>query len=148
MSIKNLLIGLGVLIAVLVVVVNLPDSITDVRGTSDLPRIFYTESFDQSDDEYFVYFWNANCPACQQFDSDIVAAHERGIPIYVVDMADDRNASAWFQGEPGANNQQPQSASEIEVAGTPSLLRFVNGEVVGYATGIPDGNALFATFGQ
>lgn len=139
---------LAVLIIGLVVYANLPASITGVRGAADLPRILYTESFDQADDEYFVYFWNAACPACQQFDSDILAAHELGIPIYVVDMANDQNAGAWFQGERGMNNQRPQSVSEIEISGTPSLLHFRNGEVVGYAVGIADGNALFATFGQ
>ena len=136
------------LIMGLIVYGNLPASVIGVRGAYDLPRILYTESFDQAEDEYFVYFWNAACPACQQFDSDIVAAHEVGIAIYVVDMANDQNANVWFQGERGMNNQHPQSASEIEISGTPSLLHFRNGEVVGYAVGISDGNALFATFGQ
>lgn len=122
--------------------------VTGVRGAADLPRILYTESFDQAEDEYFVYFWNASCEACQTFESDILAAHEHGIPIYVVDMADNQNVGSWFQGKRGMNNQRPQSASEIEVAGTPSMLHFRNGEVVGYAIGIADGNALFAIFGQ
>ena len=139
---------LVLLIAGLVGYGNLPSSVMGVRGAADLPRILYTESFDQLEDEYFVYFWNATCPACQQFESDILSAYERGVIIYVVDMADDQNARAWFQGERGMNNQRPQNASEIEVSGTPSMLHFRNGEVVGYAVGITDGNALFATFGE
>ena len=136
------------LIIGIVVYESLPASIRGVRGAADLTRIVYAESFDQAEDEYFVYFWNADCNACQQFDPDIVAAHERGVIIYVVDVADEQNRATWFQGEAGTNNQRPQNASEIEIAATPSLLHFRDGEVIGYALGIANGNALLDSFGQ
>lgn len=147
-SIKVLLGAFGALFVGLIVVGIIRDNDSVVRSAADLPRILYHESFNQTEDEYFVYFWNEFCGACVQFDPDVVSAHNDGLPIYVVDMVSDENAGAWFQGEPGFNNQFPQNGNEIEISWTPTILHFRNGVVVGYGAGISEGNALFAAFGE
>jgi len=195
-SFKKILIGALALVA-LVVGIGLLSSSSEVSATADLPMIHYTAAFDQDPDEYFVYFWNAACSFCQEFDPDVMEAHRAGAPIFVVDMANEDNQSAWYDWEGhherfttivgdvvngeiifhdglsedqfpteegwaihiagtqavaelqrAQNNTSPSHSSEIEVAGTPTLLRIVNGEFVGYGFNIAEGQALFATYGQ
>lgn len=193
--VKKILIGTLALVAV-VIGISIINS-NEVSSTADLPLIHYTEAFDQEPDEYFVYFWNAACPACQQFDPDVMDAHRAGIPIFVVDMANADNRSAWYDWEghheyfttivgdvengqivfndgmsgdrfptedgwvinvvgtqaiaemqQAQNNTRPRDASEIEVAGTPELLRIVDGVVVGQSLNVEPGRSLFGTYGQ
>jgi len=169
---------------------------SEARGI-DLPVILYSEVFDQEPEEYFIYFWNASCPASQQFELYATSASEAGVPIFIVDMADPANESAWydwrghheyyttlvgevengemtfleginegdFASEDGwtiqvvgsyalaqmqlpQNNQQPTHSREIQVAGTPEILRIVGGVGVGQGIGMDWGLALLEQYGQ
>ena len=171
-----------------------------VRTTGDLPKINYTETFNQDKPEYFVYFWQENCSFCKLFEPDILEAHRNGVPIFVVDIARTNvvNLGAWYdwdahheehdvvignvingqhvlnEGEDEAlypaeegwsievqpngeivavlnrafNNLEPQTAEEIEIAGTPSLIRIKNGQFAGFATGGEEGLELLNQFGK
>jgi len=46
------------------------------------------------------------------------------------------------------NNKEPQTALEIEIAGTPTLIRIKEGRFAGYAEGVEEGIALLGRFGQ
>jgi len=203
---KNvLMLGLGVMLMILLtacgneereVVNETTATESEARGI-DLPVILYSEVFDQEPEEYFVYFWNADCPASQQFEPHAMEASVSGIPIFIVDMTDPANQSIWydwrahheryttwvgdvengeitfhegvsegdFAPEDGwtiqvvgsyalaqmqfpQNNHQPASPSEVEVAGTPELLRIVGGVGVGQGVGMEWGQALLAQYGQ
>jgi len=165
--------------------------------TIDLPVIAYSEVFDQEPEEYFVFFWNATCPASQQFEPFALEASEAGVPIFIVDMADPANQGLWYDwqlhheihtvlvgdvehGEvtffegvtaddfPQAdgwsmnivgsyalmqmqfpqNNRQPTHLDELEVAGTPELLRVVDGIGVNQRIGVEPSQTLLGQFGQ
>ena len=40
------------------------------------------------------------------------------------------------------NNKNPQSAEELEIAGTPTLIRIIDGKVVAYGEGIDENSAI------
>ncbi|MDE5977749.1 MAG: hypothetical protein K2G70_04715 [Turicibacter sp.] len=46
------------------------------------------------------------------------------------------------------NNRSPQSAEEIEVSGTPALIKVKDGQFAGYGEGMEENRALLATYGQ
>lgn len=46
------------------------------------------------------------------------------------------------------NNRSPQSGNEIEISGTPALLKIKNGEFAGYGEGLDENRALLATYGK
>lgn len=50
--------------------------------------------------------------------------------------------------ETAENNQAPQNAEELDVAGTPALLKIKNGEFAGYTEGLDKSRQLLATYGQ
>ena len=42
----------------------------------------------------------------------------------------------------------PQSAQQLEISGTPTLLKVKDGQFAGYGEGITEDRALLATYGQ
>jgi len=46
------------------------------------------------------------------------------------------------------NNKEPRTADEIEIAGTPTLIRIKNGQFAGYAEGVEEGIELLNQFGH
>lgn len=50
--------------------------------------------------------------------------------------------------EKALNNQEPQSAEALEIAGTPTLVRIVNGRLVGYSEGVALGDELLQQYSQ
>ena len=46
------------------------------------------------------------------------------------------------------NNVTPQSAQQLEISGTPTLLKVKDGQFAGYGEGITEDRALLATYGQ
>lgn len=52
-----------------------------------------------------------------------------------------------YNGNP-QNNVTPQSAQQIEISGTPTLLKIKDGQFAGYAEGIDEARSLLATYGK
>ncbi|WP_067839497.1 hypothetical protein [Amphibacillus sediminis] len=76
-----------------------------VSQTTDLKAINVSDSFDQSEKEYLVYFWQEGCIYCQQIEEDVVQfANDADLPIYLVDMQANQNHSAWYNWD--AHHQQ------------------------------------------
>jgi len=104
---KFIVLLLGVILVGVIVPVFLQfsgTSVSDVVGsagrTGDLPFINYTETFDQDEEAYFVYFWQETCSFCMQFEPYLLEAfNDYDLPIYVVDLADASNQSAWYDWE-------------------------------------------------
>lgn len=46
------------------------------------------------------------------------------------------------------NNKTPQSAQQIQISGTPTLLKIKDGQFAGYGEGIEEARALLATYGK
>ncbi len=46
------------------------------------------------------------------------------------------------------NNKSPQTADEIEISGTPALIKVKDGKLAGYGEGIDEDRALLETYGQ
>lgn len=120
----------------------------EATQTSDLPRILYTEIFEQEGDAYFVYFWREGCERCAEFESYAVRAFNEGIPIFVVDMNDEHNAPAWYEEgihaeadytELPEQNLYPSHYSEIEVVATPTLMLIRDHVVTQTVSGVSRG---------
>jgi len=91
---KKILITLGVLI---IVGLGANFLFPSIKSTKDLPFIIYTEVFSQKQSEYFVYFYQETCEICKEFEPDILkAARDNNMPIYVVDLLNNKNESAWY----------------------------------------------------
>lgn len=129
---KKLIIILSILVGLIVLMQVLSRLEPSVRNMN---MISYTESFSQSETDYIVYFWDESCTFCQGIEPDVWYHHELGVPIYVVDVANSRNSNVWFTGLPGMSNQRPTTPDEIEIEGTPSMMRVVNGQVVDFVAG-------------
>jgi len=107
--------------------------------TAHLPRIDYTQTFEQEEEAYFVYFWQESCPACTEFEPAILEAfNDYEVPIYVVDMSDGANSSAWGEGQLDGVSHY----SDINVEGTPMLMLVRDGEVARHSLGVLGGEAL------
>jgi len=46
------------------------------------------------------------------------------------------------------NNKSPQTADEIEISGTPALIKVKDGKLAGYGEGVDEDRALLGTYGQ
>ena len=91
---KKILIAL---VAVIVIAVGANFLFPSVNSLTDFKHINYTETFDQKESEYYVYFYQETCPLCLQFSPELVAAYnEKDVPIYVVDAAATENKAAWY----------------------------------------------------
>ena len=91
---KKILIAL---VAVVVIAVGANFLFPSVNSLTDFKHINYTETFDQKESEYYVYFYQETCPLCLQFSPELVAAYnEKNVPIYVVDAAATENKAAWY----------------------------------------------------
>lgn len=188
-----------VLVAVVLIAVGANFLFPSVNSITDFKHINYTETFDQAESEYYVYFYQESCPICLQFGPELVEAHnQNNVPIYVVDAAAEENLDAWYdwtahnkqytkvigkvengvqvfnEGESNAkyptnegwkisvnqnneivayldkafNNESPQTAEEIEISGTPALIKVKDGKLAGYGEGMDEDRALLATYGQ
>lgn len=188
-----------VLVAVVVVAVGANFLFPSINSITDFKHINYTETFDQKESEYYVYFYQESCSICMQFGPEVVAAHnEKNVPVYVVDAAAAENKDAWYdwdahdekytkvigkvengvqvfnEGESSAkypsnegwtistnknnelvaylkdavNNRSPQNAEEIEISGTPALIKVKDGKLAGYGEGMDQDRALLETYGQ
>ena len=77
-----------VLVAVVLIAVGANFLFPSVNSITDFKHINYTETFDQAESEYYVYFYQESCPICLQFGPELVEAHnQNNVPIYVVDAA-------------------------------------------------------------
>lgn len=193
---KKILIAL---VALVVIAAGANFLFPSINSVTDLKHIKYTETFDQKDSEYYVYFYQETCSICMQFGPEVVAAHnENNVPVYVVDAAAKENSAAWYdwtahdeeytkvigkvengvqvfnEGESSAkyptnegwtittnnknevvayletaqNNRSPQTADEIEISGTPALIKVKDGKLAGYGEGMDENRTLLATYGQ
>lgn len=188
-----------VLVAFVVIAIGVNVLFPSVNSITDFKHINYTETFNQKESEYYVYFYQETCPICLQFGSELIELHnQNNIPIYVVDAAAKENLDAWYdweahnkqytkvigkvengmqvfnEGESSAkyptnegwqisvnkkneivayldkasNNRSPQTAEEIEISGTPALIKVKDGKLAGYGEGMDEDRALLATYGQ
>lgn len=188
-----------VLVAVVAIAIGVNFLFPSVNSITDFKHINYTETFNQKESEYYVYFYQETCPICLQFGPELVEAHnQNNIPVYVVDAAAKENLDAWYdwpthnkqytkvigkvengvqvfnEGESSAkyptnegwkisvnknneivayldkafNNRSPQTAEEIEISGTPALIKVKDGKLAGYGEGMDEDRALLATYGQ
>ncbi|MCL1990113.1 MAG: thioredoxin family protein [Defluviitaleaceae bacterium] len=144
-----------VLLAALVVV----DQVGPPTRTAQLPRIFYTEAFDQEEDVYFVYFWRSNCPRCAEFQPYVVRAFNAGTPVFIVDMNNNNNQDAWYRrgehrddeliGRAGdATGATHYSQIELTIEGTPTLVRIENGVLTDHVAGVSPAVQLLETFSE
>ena len=91
---------LGVLALVGIVVQVLRPDLATRYLTSTLPFIEYTETFEQDEEVYLVYFWQETCIFCTEFEPYIMdAVNNYNVPIFVVDLAEDVNNNAWYDWE-------------------------------------------------
>ena len=163
-----------------------------VNTVEDLPFISVDKTFDRSDDDYVVYFYQDDCSHCKEFEPHLIeSVSTYNTPAYIVDMKESENTVAWYDWEAHSekydkvigkviddkevlndgeshddypasegwsigrdgddlvatynmamNNKNPQSASELEIAGTPTLIRVKDGKVVAYGEGIVENTAI------
>ncbi|WP_141432114.1 thioredoxin fold domain-containing protein [Bacillus sp. 03113] len=67
---------------------------------NDIKRIDYKETYEQNDEEYLVYFWQATCKYCKEIEKEVVDFNKNSdIPIYIVDMQSANNQEAWYDWE-------------------------------------------------
>jgi thiol-disulfide isomerase/thioredoxin len=162
-----------------------------IHTMEDIKKINASATFNQQDEEYIVYFWQATCTYCEQIENDVIEFTNRGgIPIYVVDMQNKNNESSWYDWEAhhkkfdkvigkmeegkevwneGINiedfqndqkiawgivvdednqiiathntaygNEAPEREEEIEITGTPTMIKVKNGKLEGYAVGVDE----------
>lgn len=162
-----------------------------IRAIEDIKKINASATFEQQDEEYIVYYWQATCTYCKQIENDVIEFSNDGdIPIYVVDMQDKENESNWYDWEThhkeydkvigkiedgkevwndGINienfqndqeiawgivadeenqiiathntaygNEEPASAEEIEITGTPTMIKVKNENIDSYAVGVDE----------
>ncbi|MCF2648903.1 hypothetical protein [Niallia circulans] len=162
-----------------------------INAIEDLTKIDASSTFNQQDEEYIVYFWQATCSYCKQIEEDVIEFSNSGdVPIYIVDMQEEKNESIWYDWEAhhkeydkiigkivdgkevwndGINiedfqndkniawgvvanednqiiathntaygNEAPETAKEIEITGTPTMLKIKNGIFEDYAVGVEE----------
>ncbi|CAI9389553.1 hypothetical protein BACSP_02534 [Bacillus sp. T2.9-1] len=162
-----------------------------INAIEDLTKIEASSTFNQQDEEYIVYFWQATCSYCKQIEEDVIEFSNSGdVPIYIVDMQEEKNESIWYDWEAhhkeydkiigkivdgkevwndGINiedfqndkniawgvvanednqiiathntaygNEAPETAKEIEITGTPTMLKIKNGIFEDYAVGVEE----------
>lgn len=152
---KKLAITSGTVIAVLIAILVALDQLGPVNSTSGLPRIFYTETFEQEGDTYFVYFWRDNCERCAEFQPYVVRAFNDGVPVFVVDMNDPLNQEAWYAGGTyrdaellgrAGDSLNATHYSQIEIEGTPTVVKIENGVLTERAAGVAPATQLLNTF--
>lgn len=163
----------------------------DNDAIEDIQKINASATFNQQEEEYIVYFWQATCTYCKQIEKDVLSFSNNGeIPIYVVDMQDEKNESSWYDWEEhhkkydqvigkiedgkevwneGINienfqndkntawgivaneenqiiathntafgNEAPENAEEIEITGTPTMIKIKDGKFAAYAVGVEE----------
>lgn len=162
-----------------------------INAIEDLTKIEASSTFNQQDEEYIVYFWQATCTYCKQIEEDVIEFSNSGdVPIYIVDMQEEKNESSWYGWEAhhkehdkiigkivdgkevwndGINiedfqndkniawgvvanednqiiathntaygNEAPETAKEIEITGTPTMIKIKNGIFEDYAVGVEE----------
>ncbi|MCM3363794.1 hypothetical protein [Niallia sp. MER TA 168] len=162
-----------------------------INAIEDLTKIDASSTFNQQDEEYIVYFWQATCSYCKQIEEDVIEFSNSGdVPIYIVDMQEEKNESSWYDWEAhhkeydkiigkivdgkevwndGINiedfqndkniawgvvanednqiiathntaygNEAPETAKEIEITGTPTMIKIKNGIFEDYAVGVEE----------
>ncbi|MBP3041630.1 thioredoxin fold domain-containing protein [Bacillaceae bacterium Marseille-Q3522] len=163
----------------------------NITSMEDMEYISYQDSFQQDENQYIVYFWQSTCKYCKEIENDVLEFARNGeMPIYVVDMQDENNVSAWYdweghhqqydkiigkivdgkeelnedfdpaayENEPNVNwtfeindkdeivarhntafgNENPETADEIEVTGTPTMILVNDGKVSEYGVGVDE----------
>ena len=191
---KKIIIGLISIIVLAVIANAVMPSLT---SSKDLPHISYQETFSQPEEEYFVYFYQESCGLCQEFSPELVdASANHEVSIYLVDLGDEANQSAWYdwethnniypkvigtvvdgekvfnEGESEANyptnegweittnenneiladhkgafnNLTPQTPEELDISGTPSLLKVKNGKFADYSEGLSASRTLLKNY--
>ncbi|MDU1847053.1 MAG: hypothetical protein E6778_16080 [Niallia nealsonii] len=162
-----------------------------INAIEDIKKINASDTFDQQEEEYIVYFWQSTCTYCKQIEKDVISFSNSGdIPLYVVDMQEEKNESSWYDWEAhhkkydqvigkiedgkevwneGINienfqndkdiawgivaneenqiiathntaygNEAPENAEEIEITGTPTMIKIKNGQFDDYAVGVEE----------
>ncbi|MEM5596099.1 hypothetical protein AAHB53_06725 [Niallia circulans] len=72
----------------------------DNDAIEDIQKINASATFNQQEEEYIVYFWQATCTYCKQIEKDVLSFSNNGeIPIYVVDMQDEKMNRAGMTGK-------------------------------------------------
>ncbi|MGN8843130.1 hypothetical protein ACTNDN_09940 [Niallia sp. HCP3S3_B10] len=162
-----------------------------INAIEDLTKIEASSTFNQQDEEYIVYFWQATCTYCKEIEEDVIEFSNSGdVPIYIVDMQEEKNEASWYDWEAhhkehdkiigkivdgkevwndGINiedfqndkniawgvvanednqiiathntaygNEAPETAKEIEITGTPTMIKIKNGIFEDYAVGVEE----------
>ncbi len=97
-------------------------------------NILLGRSFDMSDGEYFVVYYDKSNEELAKDISDIITTYETDkgdLTVYIVDMHDALNSSYSAD----ISNTHPNSVNELQING-PTLIKFDNHEVVDYIEGI------------
>ena len=120
------------------------------HSIDDLPKINATDTFNQTDREYIVYFWQSTCTYCKQIENDVLSySNSEKLPIYIVDMQNENNISKWYDWE-GHHKQYDQVIGKMEDGKEVlnegiNIEQFQNDEAVSWAVVINDENELVAT---
>ncbi|WP_048718784.1 thioredoxin domain-containing protein [Bacillus sp. 522_BSPC] len=162
-----------------------------INAIEDLTKIEASSTFNQQDEEYIVYFWQATCTYCKEIEEHVIEFSNSGdVPIYIVDMQEEKNEASWYDWEAhhkehdkiigkivdgkevwndGINiedfqndkniawgvvanednqiiathntaygNEAPETAKEIEITGTPTMIKIKNGIFEDYAVGVEE----------
>ena len=124
--------------------------ITSKNGNNDskkddaeatVSEIYYSDimvgrSFSISDGEYYVMYYDKTDDSINSSLTSVVSdykSREEYLDIYSVNMGDGLNKK-YAKDE---SNHNPSNASEIAISG-PTLIKFSDGEVVGYVEGIDE----------
>lgn len=98
--------------------------------------IMVGRSFSISDGEYYVMYYDKTDDSINSSLTSVVSdykSREEHLDIYSVNMGDGLNKK-YAKDE---SNHNPSNASEIAISG-PTLIKFSDGEVVGYVEGIDE----------
>ena len=98
--------------------------------------IMVGRSFSISDGEYYVMYYDKTDDSINSSLTSVVSdykSREEHLDIYSVNMGDGLNKK-YAKDE---SNHNPSNASEIAISG-PTLIKFNDGEVVGYVEGIDE----------
>lgn len=98
--------------------------------------IMVGRSFSISDGEYYVMYYDKTDDSINSSLTSVISdykSREEHLDIYSVNMGDGLNKK-YAKDE---SNHNPSNASEIAISG-PTLIKFSDGEVVGYVEGIDE----------
>lgn len=91
-------------------------------------------AFTVAKSEYYIYFYQSNCPACDNVKAKVIAQAKKGkIPLYFINLDDIYVAPAP---DKEYSNIGAGKFSELKIYGTPELLLLKDGVVTAQFIGL------------